>query len=135
MNGLGRFGIQSIQLSVGDIGEAVDATCELEDLGFGTVWLTQSTLLERGGPLATATKRTVVASSVASIWLHEPLSLADAFHRLNDENPGQILLGLGVSHGPVVANQAPGRVYEKPVSAMNAWLDQLDAAPRPVSAE
>jgi alkanesulfonate monooxygenase SsuD/methylene tetrahydromethanopterin reductase-like flavin-dependent oxidoreductase (luciferase family) len=84
--------------------------------------------------LAAATSRVLFASSVASIWVHQPHELAAAFSRLDEQHPGRFLLGVGVSHAAIVARTAPDRVYARPVSAMNAWLDQMDALPDPIPA-
>jgi probable F420-dependent oxidoreductase len=126
---IGRVGIRSREIAEGEIGEAVQASRELEDLGFGAIWLNAHAVLERGEELARATDRIVFASSVASIWSYRPRDLADAFGRLDDGRPGRFLLGIGVSHAPIVAQTAPGQVYGKPVASMNAWLDEMDCLP------
>src|SRR5207237_928091 len=43
------------------------------------------------------------------------------------EFPGRFLLGLGISHAPIVDRDEPGR-YRRPLSAMRAYLDRLDVA-------
>jgi probable F420-dependent oxidoreductase len=132
---LGRIGIRSHEIGRGDLGEAVDALGELEALGFGALWIGADAFLARGAQLAAAGEHTVIASSVASIWAYAPEEIAEAFHHLDDARPGRFLLGAGASHAAIVERMAPGRTYARPVASMGAWLDALDAAPRPVRAE
>lgn len=47
---------------------------------------------------------------------------------LAEAYPGRFLLGLGVSHVPLV-EKLRGYRYEKPVSTMRAYLDAIDQAP------
>jgi probable F420-dependent oxidoreductase len=86
-----------------------------------------SPVLERGAELAAATDRIVIGSSVASIWNYDPRQLAESFLRLDEARPGRFLLGIGISHAPIVERTAPGREYDKPVETMNRWLDEMDA--------
>jgi probable F420-dependent oxidoreductase len=132
---IGQLGVRSRELAEGDLDEAVGAARALEELGYGAVWLNAAPLLQRGERLAQATERIVFASSVASIWSYEPQELAEAFRRLDDAHPDRFLLGIGISHAPIVERYAPGRVYEKPIESMNAWLDELDALPAGVPRE
>jgi probable F420-dependent oxidoreductase len=132
---LGRIGIRSHQIGRGDLGEACDALSELEALGFGAVWIGADDWLARGAQLARASERIVIASSVTSIWAHSSGATAAAFHHLDDAHRGRFLLGAGASHAAIVARQAPGRTYARPVASMGAWLDGLEEAPRPVTAD
>ena len=47
---------------------------------------------------------------------------------LAEAYPNRFLLGLGVSHAPLV-EQLRGHRYEKPVATMRAYLDAMDQAP------
>jgi probable F420-dependent oxidoreductase len=53
--------------------------------------------------------------------------MANGWGMLSDAHPGRFLLGIGVSHQGSVARR--GAVYERPLSAMRAYLDALDRAP------
>jgi probable F420-dependent oxidoreductase len=132
---LGRLGVRSHQIGNGDLGEAILALQELEQLGYGALWISAAALLSRGSALAAATETIVIASSVGSIWVYDPPEIAGAFADLEESYPGRFLLGVGASHGPIVARMAPGKVYTKPVSSMLAWLDAVDAEPRPLTPE
>lgn len=126
----GRFGVRAWQLTDGDAGAAADAAAELEELGFGAVWIRGPAFFERAAALLAATRRLVVASSVFSIWGEPPERLARAAAELEQRHPKRVLLGVGVSHRPLVDRSNPGR-YRRPVAKMAAYLDALDAAGLP----
>ena len=136
MTGLGRIGIWSGGLRTSELGAARDAAAELESLGFGTLWLPgrDAALFDRAAALLDATERVAFASGIASIWVYPATATASAVASLRADHPGRFLLGLGVSHGPLVEQLGLGR-YEKPLAKMGAYLDELDTAPEPVPAE
>ncbi len=106
-------------------GEAAEAAAELEQLGYGAIWLGGNTSAADAAPLIAGTSRIVVGTSIQSIWEHEPADTATAFADLEATHPGRFLLGLGVSHAKS-ADQ-----YRRPYSALVAYLDGLDAAGLP----
>src|SRR5262249_19816690 len=73
-----------------------------------------------------ATRRVTVATGILSIWDHAPEDVAARTAEVHERAPGRFVLGLGASHRAL----APER-YARPYSAMAAYLDVLDAAPRP----
>jgi probable F420-dependent oxidoreductase len=56
--------------------------------------------------------------------MHDPEMLAAQRAELSDSSEGRFLLGLGVSHAPLVGEDR----YEKPLAKMRAFLDSLDVA-------
>jgi probable F420-dependent oxidoreductase len=130
---IGRFGIRAWQLSDADIGEAVDAARELEELGFGALWIRANGFFERAAALLEATRTIVVASSVISIWQQPAGDVASSAAALARRYPGRLLVGMGVSHRPLVDRDAPGR-FQRPLQAMGAYLDELDGDAPPLSA-
>ncbi len=133
---LGRVGIWSGVLRRGDPAEAADAAAELDELGFGAVWIPGGAggdVLGDSRRLLDATTHAVVATGILNVWMHEPQDVARGHAALTTDHPGRFLLGLGVSHAPAVerANQQ----YVKPFSKMVDYLDQLDAASPPVPHE
>jgi probable F420-dependent oxidoreductase len=129
----GVVGIWSPQLREGDPHDVADAVAELEELGYGTIWVPgrePDDLEERLRLLLASTKRITVATGIVSIWTHPPGATAAVHARLSSEFPGRFLLGIGVSHAPLV-DQSGGR-YRKPLTEMVGYLDTLDAADPPV---
>jgi probable F420-dependent oxidoreductase len=128
---LGRYGIWTFNLDLVPSSQAVEHVDELDELGFGAVWFpeafgreafTNAALLLRGGT------DIVVATGIASIWARDAMAAAAAHRTVSEAYPDRFLLGLGVSHQPMV-EAVRGHDYSKPFSAMTAYLDAMDAAP------
>ncbi|GAA0906890.1 LLM class F420-dependent oxidoreductase [Streptomyces thermoalcalitolerans] len=124
---IGRYGIWSIGLRSEDAarrGELAEAASELEELGYGAVWLGGNSTARNAAPLIEATGRIVVATSIQNIWQQDPAATAAEFTELEAAHPGRFVLGLGVSHGPRVQQ------YHKPYASMVGYLDRLDELDR-----
>ena len=131
---LGRLGIWSGTLRYGDRGAARDATAELEELGYGTAWLPGGAggdIFDAVEALLGASTRIVVATGIVNLWMHEPAETATRHAGITGRHPGRFMLGLGVSHRPLVDANDPGR-YRRPLAAMQRYLDGLDVASPPV---
>ncbi|NGO15103.1 LLM class F420-dependent oxidoreductase [Streptomyces sp. HC44] len=125
---VGRYGIWNAGLRSDDPGrrgELDEAAAELEELGFGAVWLGGNSGVRHAAPLIGATSRLTVATGILSIWDYEAADTAAGFAELESAHPGRFLLGLGVSH-PKVTDQ-----YRRPYASMVGYLDALDAAGLP----
>ncbi|BBX69455.1 LLM class F420-dependent oxidoreductase [Mycolicibacterium psychrotolerans] len=126
-------GLWSSQLRYGNPGEAADAAAELDELGFPALWIP-----DVGGPvldvvdnLLSATTKTVIATGILNLWMHDPAEVAARYATLTETHGERFLLGIGVSHAPLIDSQEPGR-YRKPLAATRAFLDGIDASPQPV---
>lgn len=131
---LGRVGVWTPQLRSRDQAKIREVAAGIEDLGFGALWAPggwAGDILSDMGAALEATSRAVVASGVLNIWLHDAKDVAAWFGGVRDTSPGRVLLGLGVSHPNRVEDM--GKTY-RPMSAMRAYLDELDAADPPVDA-
>ena len=107
-----------------------DFVREMERLGYGTLWYGEAMAQEafaRGAIYLAATERLVIASGIANIWARDAAAMANGGRTLAEAWPGRFILGIGVSHAPLV--QMRGHDYERPFSAMRAYLDAMDAAP------
>ncbi|GGL71358.1 LLM class F420-dependent oxidoreductase [Streptomyces fumigatiscleroticus] len=121
----GRYGVWNVGLRSEDPtrrGELAETAAELEELGYGAIWLGGNSNAGHARPLIGATSRIVVGTSIQSIWEHTADDAAAAFAELDAAHPGRFALGLGVSHAKI-ADQ-----YRRPYSALVAYLDALDAA-------
>ena len=106
-----------------------DAAAELEDLGYTALWIPEGSggpIFEACGRVLDATTRVPVATGILNVWKHEPSETAAGHARLAAAHPDRFLLGLGISHRPLVEG------YRRPLSTMRAYLDGLDAAEQPV---
>jgi probable F420-dependent oxidoreductase len=124
---LGRVGIWTRQFEDYPATRAQEAAAELEQLGFGAIWFGEAfgrEALTNAGLLLAATKKIVIATGIANIYARDPMTMASGQSTLAEAYPGRFLLGLGVSHVPLVKMR--GHQYEKPVATMRAYLDAMD---------
>ncbi|MFJ8009977.1 LLM class F420-dependent oxidoreductase [Streptomyces fagopyri] len=109
--------------------ELLDAAVELEELGFGAIWLGGNSSVRHAARLAAATGRVVLATGILNIWYEAADTVARQRAELEGAHPDRFLLGLGASHAQLAQN------YQRPYSTMVEYLDALDAAATPVPAE
>jgi probable F420-dependent oxidoreductase len=76
--------------------------------------------------LLAVTKRVMVGTGILNIYKHEPADVGTWWHALSDAHRARLMLGLGVSHGPLI-----GESYAQPLATMSRYLDGLDAAKIP----
>jgi probable F420-dependent oxidoreductase len=128
---IGRVGIWTFQLDGVPAAESQRLAAEIEDMGYGAVWLPEAVgrdVLVNSGLILAGTRRIVVATGIANIWARDAVTMAAAHRTLTEAFPDRFLLGLGASHKHLVENLR-GHKYEKPYSAMAAYLERMDAAP------
>jgi probable F420-dependent oxidoreductase len=128
---LGAFGVWTFQLDVLSAARMQEAAAELEELGYGAVWYGEAIgreALTKAGLLLAGSKRMVVATGIANIYGRDPVTMAAGQKTLAEAYPNRFLLGLGVSHIPLV-EKVRGHRYDKPIPAMRAYLDAMDQAP------
>jgi probable F420-dependent oxidoreductase len=126
---LGTIGIwsSSIRFTPGDAG--LEAAKELEALGFPTIWVPggiDDGVLAALDTLLGATSTVKFATGIVNIWKHEPADVAAWFLGQSSERQARLMLGLGVSHGPLI-----GDAWAKPLAKMRAFLDGLNVAGMP----
>lgn len=130
MMDLGRIGVFTLAFDNLPVAEVRTAVTELEELGYGAVWVPELVgreALTHASVLLAATERIVVANGIARIGDRTPRATAAGQRTLADGYPGRYLLGLGVGR--------PKADGPKPLDAMRAYLDEMDAvessAPEP----
>ena len=115
--------------------EGAEAIAELDDLGYGALWLGRGDGIWDGlDRLLGASRHIAVATGIASVWLESPQEMAAHTAALTAAHPGRFLLGIGASHAPAVEAQTD-QTYAKPYSKVVEFLDGLHAAPTPVPAD
>jgi probable F420-dependent oxidoreductase len=132
---LAGVGVWSSQLRYGDAGEASEAAAELDELGFTALWIPDvgGPVLDSVGQLLASTKQAVIATGILNLWMHEPADVAASYAALTAKHGERFLLGIGVSHAPLIDSKEPG-LYRKPLAATRAYLDAIDATEQPVPA-
>ena len=105
---------------------------DLEALGVPTLWIPESLgskeVFAHASLLLAATQRLVIATGIANIWARDPVAMANGQRAVSDAYPGRFLLGLGVSHAPVIPMRSGG-TWEKPLEHMENYLAAMDKAP------
>lgn len=126
-------GIWSPALRYGDPAVAADLAAELETLGYAALWIP-----DVGGDvfgavenLLAATTTATIATGILNLWMHEPEETAAQHARMTAAHGRRFLVGIGVSHAPLIDRQEAGR-YRKPLARTREFLDGLDAAPTPL---
>lgn len=127
---MGRVGIWTGQLDLQPAAVAREVAAELDALGYAALWVPEAVgrdPITHASVLLDATERMVVATGVANIYSRLPNVTAMAQRLLADDSGGRFLLGLGVSHAPMVEGMLK-QEWVKPYSAMVEYLDGLDGA-------
>lgn len=128
---IGKVGVWTLTMEQLPTSRAKEVAAELEELGYGAIWLPEIAgrdVFVHLTHLLSATRRIVGATGIASIWARDAVAMAGAANALTEAFPERFLLGLGVSHHNLVEGLR-GHVYERPYSAMRDYLDALDKAP------
>jgi probable F420-dependent oxidoreductase len=129
MKDIGRLGVWMFPdaLSAREIAELARGA---ERLGYDTLWYPEGTGFETfayGGFVLSVTDRLRVASGIANIYARDAVTSMAGHNTLNRLYGDRFILGLGVSHIPLVEGFR-GHSYGKPVTTMRAYLDAMDAA-------
>ena len=128
---IGRVGIWTFQLDQQPAAKAQEAAAELESLGYGAIWIPEAMGREaftNSALLLAGTRRIAVATGIANVWARDAMAMAAAQKTLAEAYPGRFLLGVGVSHAPLV-DAVRGHNYAKPLTFMREYLAKMDAAP------
>jgi len=113
---------------------AQEVAAEIEALGFGSLFLPEVGLkdcLVESASFLQATERLVVGTGIANIHARIAGTMEGAGRTLTALHPGRFVLGLGVSHGPLVTHMLGG-TYSKPLTTMRAYLERMAALPEAV---
>jgi hypothetical protein len=110
---------------------ACDVAREIEALGYGSLFIPEvglkDCLVESAAFLA-ATERLVIGTGIANIHARIAGTMEGAGRTLTALHPGRFVLGLGVSHGPLVEHMLGG-TYAKPLATMRGYLERMAALP------
>lgn len=109
------------------------AAAEIEELGFGAVWLGGATAdLELPASLLETTHRLVVGTGILNVWTEPVDVVIDTYGMIGRVHPDRLLLGIGAGHKEPVERMT-GQRYENPYGKVVAYLDALEAAGIPRS--
>jgi len=108
-----------------------ETATELEELGYGAIWIPEVAgrdVFVALTHLLSSTQRLVGATGIANIWGRDAVAMSSGVRAVTEAYPERVLLGLGVSHQNLVEGLR-GHHYRRPLEAMSAYLDALEAAP------
>jgi probable F420-dependent oxidoreductase len=104
--------------------EAAALANRVETWGYGVLWIPEGVGREAFSAsawLLANTTKLIVATGIANIYARDAFATAAAQKGLNEQSDGRFLLGLGVSHVPIVEGLRNLK-YGKPVATMRAYL-------------
>lgn len=107
-----------------------DAAAEIDDLGYGGLWLPESPggrdVMTYAGLVLAATPRIPVATGIAIIWGRDPTTAGSGARTLAEAFPGRFVLGIGVSHRMFVTPR--GHDYRPTVAGLGEYVDAMRTA-------
>ncbi len=123
---LGRLGVwySTDKLNGGQLADLVRA---IEGNGYSAFWYPESRGYESmslAAYLLSKSDRLTIGSSIANIYARDSFTARRATISLNDWYGRRFILGVGVSHIPMVEG-VRGHRYDKPIAAMRAYLEGL----------
>ncbi len=111
--------------------DAAAAAQRIESLGYGTLWIPETvgkSPVVLASWLLANTKTLNLATGIINIYHREPGVTMAAQQSLAEQSGGRFLLGMGVSHKPLVEG-VRGLKYGPPVATMRAYLEGMATAP------
>src|SRR5215204_1219907 len=125
----GEVGLWSSDLNALPAPRAREAASEIEELGYAALWFGEALGREaftNASMLLSATSRLVVATGIANIFVRDAWAMNAAAKTIAGAHPNRFVLGLGVSHRPMV--EMRGHDYSSPLSTMRAYLKDMREA-------
>ncbi|MEM9255139.1 MAG: TIGR03620 family F420-dependent LLM class oxidoreductase [Pseudomonadota bacterium] len=107
--------------------QAADFAGQLEEWGYGALWLPEAVGRDPFTTisfLGTNTSRLVFATGIANIYARDAMSMNAIHCTLSELLPDRFVLGMGVSHAPLVSD-IRGHEYGKPVTTMRNYLEAM----------
>lgn len=122
---LGRFGVWSGELRFAGPEAGIAGVRELEGLGYTAAWTPggiDDKVLDDIDRMLSATQRISLATGILNVWKHRPEDVGAWWRKQTPERQERVMIGLGVSHGPII-----GEAYAQrsPLELMRGYVEQL----------
>ena len=107
--------------------EAAAFAQRVENWGYSALWIPEATGREpfaHAAWLLANTKKLIIATGIANIYARDARASLSGQNTLAEQSGGRFLLGLGVSHVPLVEG-VRGHAYGPPVATMRAYLEAM----------
>lgn len=111
--------------------EAAEFAARLESLGYSMLWLPEAMGRDPFTHIAHLANHTTTlgfATGIANIFHRHPGAMRQAALTLAEQTGGRFLLGVGVSHAPMVEGLR-GLDWSKPLATMRTYLEAMAASP------
>ena len=125
---LGRLGAWYSPDKMGGPAQIREFVTTVERLGYDTLWYPESRGYESfsvASFMLSCTSKLKIGSSIASIYARDAFTSRRGMISLNQLHGDRFILGLGVSHPPMVEGLR-GHIYEKPIPAMRRYLNAIN---------
>jgi probable F420-dependent oxidoreductase len=127
---LGPVGVWMGSLMGATIEREREIARRIEELGYGSIWTGEivggKEAFAHQSVLLAATDHISTGTGIANVWARQSAAMQGGGATLGAAYPGRFVLGIGISHGPIV--EMSGQVYEKPLQTMIDYLDGMDAS-------
>lgn len=127
----GSVGLWTLTLESLAPKRCAEVSREIESLGYGALWFPESWGREaftNAGLLLAATSSLTIATGIANIWGRDAVAAMNGAKTLTSAYDERFILGLGVSHKPLV-ERLRSHQYATPLRAMREYLLAMDNAP------
>jgi probable F420-dependent oxidoreductase len=111
--------------------EEAEGLAEIDDQGWGAVWLPEAVgreVMAHSALALSATSRVPVIPGIANLWARDAVAMANGARTLAEAHPNRFALGVGVSHRLVVESRGSTAEYS-PLETVTRYLDRMDQAP------
>ena len=95
---IGRVGIWTFALDLQPTPKAQEAAAQIEELGYGAIWIPEAMSREaftNSAILLAGTRRIVLCTGIANMWARDLMAMAAAQNTLCEAYPDRFLLASG----------------------------------------
>lgn len=125
---IGKTGVFAVLESM-TVSETLEFARTIEKRGYRALWIPEAfgrDPFSHAAYLLSHSERLSVATGIANIWARDAIAMASAARTVSEISDGRLVLGIGVSHQPLV--EARAHSYDKPFSYMKQYLPRLKEA-------
>lgn len=123
-----RTGLWSASFGGVEIPRLRDIAAELDEQGWDSLWFGEAVGREafvQAQIFLDASERMRVGTGIANIWARDAHASASVARTYEAMYPGRFVLGLGVSHAPLV--QRRSHDYRRPLAAMREYVSAINS--------
>lgn len=127
---LGPAGVWLGVLNAASVADERAAARTIETLGYGSLFVGEriggKDAMAHQALLLGTTDHIVTGTGTANVWARHPAALEGGSALLGATYPGRFIVGIGISHAPMV--NLSGQTYDKPLDHMAAYPDAMELA-------